>query len=329
MIFLGLATAATVAAAIAGARLPAQRRFVIHSVFGHDPGDLAALHAALAPELSYFWLHDFSALCEGFNLLRNDVAYCAAPPPDSTACRICVYGARRQAWLDSLATLFRRIAFHVVAPGRAALDLFLAHTALPYLTARVHENASLAPGEALPAPTDRPLNIAFVGFAMPQKGWAAYQRLVRACAGRAAYRFHHFAIPPAHVAMTGLTSVAVAVSPADRMAMVRALRDAAIDLVLVLSPWPETFSYVTHEAFAAGADVVAFADSGNVADAIRRHGRGVVLDDEAALVRFFAEGHALDYARQRAGMPIEASRLVLGGTTATLDPLVSAARRAA
>ncbi len=321
---LGLATAATIAAAISTAPLPAARRLVVHSVFGHDPDELAALHATLAPEHSYFWLHDFSALCEGFNLLRNDLAYCAAPAPDSTACRICVYGARRAAWLAALDGLFRRIPFHVVAPGRAALDLFLARTALPYLTARVHENAALAPGDTLPARPGLPVNLAFVGFAMPQKGWPAFQRLVRACAGRPAYRFHHFAIPPAHVPMAGLESTAVAVSPANRMAMVDALRARDIDLVLVLSPWPETFSYVVHEAFAAGADVVALADSGNVADAVRRHRRGVVLADEAALLRFFADGHAIDYARQRAAQPIAAPRLVPGGTTATLDPGLAA-----
>jgi len=41
--------------------------------------------------------------------------------------------------------------------------------------------------------------------------------------------------------------------------MVAALAEHAIDLVVLLSPWPETFSYVMHEALAAGADVVALA----------------------------------------------------------------------
>jgi len=46
----------------------------------------------------------------------------------------------------------------------------------------------------------------------------------------------------------------------------------------------------------------------------------VVLRDEAAFLRFFEEGWALDYARQRAATPIDAPRLVPAGTTATLDP---------
>jgi hypothetical protein len=90
--------------------------------------------------------------------------------------------------------------------------------------------------------------------------------------------------------------------------------------VLVLSPWPETFSYVTFEAFAAGADVVALADSGNVVDAIRGHDRGVVLRDDRALLRFFTEFAAVRYvvAQRRAGRRTGTMRLC--GTTATYDP---------
>jgi hypothetical protein len=93
-----------------------------------------------------------------------------------------------------------------------------------------------------------------------------------------------------------------------------------VDLVAVLSPWPETFSFVLHEALAAGADVVALEDGGNVAAAVRRHGRGVVLRDGAAFLRFFEEGWALDYVRQLAAVPRQGARLVLTGTSATLDP---------
>jgi len=319
--FLGLATAVSVQAALRRppAAMLATRLFVVHSVFGHAVPVLAGLAAALRPAHSFFWLHDYAALCEGFNLLRNDIAYCHAPPPESTACLICVYGAARQAYLAALGRLFTAVPFHVLAPSRAALDLFLARSDLPCRSARVHENLVMAGETALPHRGEGPLNVAFVGYAMPQKGWGAFQRLLQRMAGRAECRFHHFAIPAAHVSMTALVNVPVRVAPDDRMAMVRALRAAEIDLVLVLSPWPETFSYVTYEAFAAGADVVALADSGNVADAIRRHGRGVVLADAEALLRFFDEGYALDYTARRAAGGTGIGNLLFTGTTATVD----------
>lgn len=320
--FLGLSSESELLAALHGAdkRHPLHRLLVVHSVFGHRPAMLAELADALRPAHSFFWLHDYGALCEGFNLLRNDVAYCHAPPPDSAACRICVYGAGRATWLDRLGILFRAVPFHVLAPSRAALDLFLARSDLAFRSARVHENLTLTPGETLPHPgPSAPVRVAFAGYAMPQKGWPAFRALVERCAGSRAYRFHHFAIPAAHIPMAGVRNIAVEVTPDDRFAMARALRAAAIDLVLVLSPWPETFSFVVHEAFAAGADVVALADSGNVADAVRRHARGVVLADEAALLRFFEQGYAVSYVRRRAASGASTTGLDLGGTTATVD----------
>ena len=318
--FLGLAPERVVEAALRAPFLPGHRIFIVHSVLGHRVAALARVAAVFGPAHSVFWLHDYSALCEGFNLLRNDIAYCHAPPPDSTGCRICVYGAERSSYLAAMHGLFTEVPFNVVAPSRVALDLFLARTALPFRSARVHENAVLVAGDAIRAPSSGPPRVGFAGFAIPPKGWPAFQRLLQRQAGYATYRFLHFALAANRVPMTGLEKVDVEVRPGDRFAMVRALRAAEVELVAVLSPWPETFSFVVHEAIAAGADVIALADSGNVAAAVRRHRCGVVLRDEAAFLRFFEEGWALDYARQREAAARAAPRLVPAGTTATLAP---------
>ncbi|MCC6720480.1 MAG: hypothetical protein IT555_21615 [Acetobacteraceae bacterium] len=320
-VFLGLAPESMVEAALRAPFLPPRRLLIVHSLLGHRATALARLAAVLGAVESFFWLHDYAALCEGFNLLRNDIAHCHAPPPDSTACRICVYGAERHAYLAAMASLFAALRFHVLAPSRVALDLFLARTALPFRTARVHDNLVMLPGEALPPePPTGPPRIAFAGFAIPPKGWPPFQRLLQRQAGHATYRFLHFAVKSNQVKMTGLEKIDVEVRPRDRFAMVTALRAAAVDLVAVLSPWPETFSFVAHEAFAAGADVIALEDGGNVAAAVRRYRRGVVLRDADAVLRFFEEGWALDYVRQQAAEPRELPRLLLTGTTATLDP---------
>ena len=69
--------------------------------------------------------------------------------------------------------------------------------------------------------------------------------------------------------------------------MTDALSEAGVDLVLVLSPWPETFCIVASEALAAGADVLTLECSGNVANLVRQTGRGRVFaaaDDVAAFL---------------------------------------------
>ena len=319
-VFLGLAPESLVEAVLGEGVVPAHRVLIVHSALGHRAAGLERLAGVLRPAHAVFWLHDYAALCEGFNLLRNDVAYCGAPPVGSTACRICVYGAERAAYLAAMGRLFAAVGFHVLAPSRVALDLFLARTALPFRTARVHDNLVMAAGELVAGPEGGVPRVAFAGFAIPPKGWPVFQALLQRQAGHSGYRFFHFAVASNRVAMTGLEKVDVAVRPGDRFAMVEALRAHSIDLVAVLSPWPETFSFVVHEAFAAGADVVALADGGNVAAAVRRYGRGVVLREASDVVRFFEEGWALDYARQLAAAGRETGRLVLTGTSATVDP---------
>ena len=69
--------------------------------------------------------------------------------------------------------------------------------------------------------------------------------------------------------------------------MIQALAAGEVDLVLHWANWPETFSFSTCEAMASGAYVVTRSESGNVAELVRSTGRGVVLDDDEELMRFF------------------------------------------
>jgi hypothetical protein len=110
----------------------------------------------------------------------------------------------------------------------------------------------------------------------------------------------------------------VAVTPDNPSAMIDALTDHDIDLVVVASPWPETFSFVTYEAMAAGADVIALADGGNVPVAVIKHRRGMVLRDEAALIAAFVNGQIAAYGQQMRLAGRGRHRLIMDGTTVTV-----------
>jgi glycosyltransferase involved in cell wall biosynthesis len=335
--FLGLIVDTELAAALASlvtsaldtasaeqqAALP--RALVVHSIFGHRIASLAALAAALRPQQSYFWLHDYASLCEGFNLLRNELSYCHAPPVGSMACRVCIHGDNRAAYLEAVHRLFVAVPFHVLAPSRATLEIWLLAGAMPWQTALVHANARLGAPRPIPPRGMRgsaadPVRVAFAGYPMSHKGWPAFLELLHATRGMVGYRFHHFAAAETLPALDGLVSVAANVTVTDRQAMSRALERHEIDLLLVLSPWPETFSYVAHEGLAAGADLVALDVGGNVPDIIRGEDRGVVLADAAALLAYFTSGAAVASVRAREAAGRFGCDLVGSGGTATLDP---------
>ncbi len=299
----------------------AHRLLVVHSLFGHRCSDVSGLSRALRPARNIFWLHDYGTLCAGYNLLRNDVAFCGAPAETSMGCRICVYGEGRAAYRGTVAALFEAVSFDVLCPSEAAARIWRDGAgALPWRSLRVHPNALVRPAairEAQPGP----VRIAFIGYPIPAKGWMLFIELFRRARGRPEFVFYHFATPEALRPMPGLTGVPVRVDRHDRLAMARAVAAADIDFVAMLAPWPETFSYVTREAFAGGADVVALAQSGAVAEAVRELNRGVVLASAADVLRFFLDGHAAAYAMRQRAEGRQDGVFLACGTTASFDPI--------
>jgi glycosyltransferase involved in cell wall biosynthesis len=326
--YCGLTTYADLARVLAelASVMPSVRRFVVHCLLGHQTDPLIALHAALGPAAAVFWVNDYEAVCVGYNLLRNDVAFCGGPPPGSMACRVCVYGEDRDEHLAQVGRLFAAIPFHVVAPSEAALAVWHAAARLPHASAQVHEYARVRPGaarygllSASPRGTpDNPVRVGFVGYAMPNKGWPAFAQVADALGGHEGYRLFHFTALAVDPPLPGVETVLAKVSADARGAMKDALAAASIDLALVLSPWPETFCLVAYEAIAAGADVVTLAGSGNVADMVLARGRGLVMPDTAAIVDFFTSEAAIAYVRLCGEQGSEMGRLESRGMTATL-----------
>lgn len=328
--YIGMTSYADLAAALTGLRphLPEFRRLVLHCLLGHQPGRIPALHAALAPAASVFWANDYEAVCPGYNLLRNGVEFCGAPPPDSMACRVCVHGPARAGHLQQMAALFAAVPMHVVAPSEAALHVWQAGARLPHASAQVHEYAALVPppclARDLPLPdgpdAERqvPLRVAFAGMPLVQKGWHGFAALAARLHGMPGCHLFHFTAELPDQVPPGVEVVPVRVSAGQRGAMTEALRAHGINLVLVLSPWPETFCLVAYEALAAGADLIALEDGGNVPNLVLRTGRGVVAADIEAVTDFFLSGAAARYAALAAAGPRPGGRLVSRGMTATL-----------
>jgi hypothetical protein len=321
--FTGVTTYAEIAGTLAA--LPPQdgeqRMFLLHCALGHQVDGMLAVQRALASTRNVFWAHDYSSICVGYTLLRNDAAYCGAPPLDSMSCRICVYGERRAAHLAQIGRLFETIAFHVVAPSQAALDIWLQRAGLPHLSARVHAHCELVPsGPPHPERSQEgPVRVAFIGYARTHNGWPLLLDLLGRTRMLGAYHFVHLGAADTVAIEAGTEHHLVETSPGNPDAMLTAVRTHAIDLVLVLSTWPETFSYVTFEALAGGADVVCLRDSGNIADTVLRQGRGVVAADEKSLNDFFVSLRAVEYVQlcREQGTPL--AQLARHGTTATID----------
>ena len=331
-IYLGAATGTELLEALTALApdLPDVCRFVVHCLFGHSIPLLVALYDCLKASLdqappAVFWIHDYGTLCVGHNLLRNDAAFCDAPPPGSTACSICVYGGKRPAHLAAVQALFRSIPFHVAAPSAAALALWQRRAALPHRSAVVAPvlrtdltatRRRLAGAPEHGSPANR-ICLAFAGHPVPQKGWDAFMQIATELRRSGAYRLLHFS-SCGDPGLPGVGHVPVRVTSATPDSMTAAMIAAEVDLVLVLSPWPETFCIVASEALAAGADILTLECSGNVANLVRQTGRGKVFAEVDDVAAYLASTDAILDIRRRDAAGAEVGQVRLLGATAAL-----------
>jgi hypothetical protein len=286
---LGQFSVLDVSAALSARRGRGRLTFAIHSLLGHEAGETLDLLSAAGARRGLFWVHDFTGLCAGYHLMRDEAQDCGAPSAGSAACRICLFGPGRDLHLSAHRRLFEALDLTLVAPSQAALDTWSAAPDAPVPAAMwVHPHARLVPTGRFAEAGEGPLTVAFLGMPSAYKGWPVFTDLAHRLRDDPRYRF------------VRLGSAAAPGSPADHIdvsvtadnphAMRLALETAGVDVAVLWSLCRETFSFAAYEAAAAGAAILTGPDSGNVAAFTRAGGHGLVLPDEATLFAQFESG---------------------------------------
>lgn len=246
---------------------------VIHHLMGHSVYCIVSLIDAARAKTIRFWAHDFFATCTNYLLLRNDHTFCGAPSVSSGACLICCYGSDRPAHLDQIRYLFRFCDVEVVAPSRSALNNWLSYNkSLPVASQKVSPLASIIENGEQPnkisADSGKKLKIAHLGARDYHKGWPAFQTIALALKGDSRYKFVQLGASGKFPRLQAIDLIEVKVVPDNRTAMIDAIKENEIDIVIIWSPWPETFNYIVHEAITAGSYIITNKSLGNVIPAI-------------------------------------------------------------
>jgi len=266
--------------------------WTVHHLMGHAPETVGRLVQESRAQERLLWAHDFFAACPSYTLLRNDVAYCGGPAPDSGACRVCAYGSQRRAHMARMRTFVETVRPTLVTPSDAAADLWQRATGVMRIRAEVLAPATIVFSERprMGAPRAR-LRVAFVGSLVFHKGWQTYLRLADGFRHDERYEFFQLGSSAGGVPAF-VRHVPVQVTASSRDAMVHALAQNDIDVVISWSVWPETFCFTAHEAMASGAFLVARREQGHVPVAAQQYApfasRG--LESEEELHDFFHTG---------------------------------------
>jgi len=297
---IGTTTMGTLTEAIASLVAAGQQvRLVVHHLLGHSPESITQLARTAQVREVPFWLHDFFTLCPSYTLQRNNLAFCGAPPTESNACQLCVYGQAREGHLQRIEALFKSLPIVAVSPSQVTADFWKSKSKLPLAGFAVVPHVVLdTRPKALPDPVDQsaPITIGFLGGAVPHKGWPAFSEIMFRHSGTGR-RFVVFSDKRPGLGEDEWHFVHVTTDEPDAMA--QAVAKAKVDFVLHWASWPETFSFTTFEALTGGAWVLTNPVSGNVQATVQRTGYGAVLDDLADLDRLFADEELEKLAARR------------------------------
>lgn len=231
-------------------------------------------------------VHDFSLFCPRPHLLEQPQLRFCGYSRDGERCGRCLVRdwpvptgfqeARRELARDLLLA-----AAAVVYPSdflrRRHLELF---PGLPPERQRVIEPSTEAPRP----PVERPVrHVAYIGSVQPHKGALVFEEVVRRLPAEAAPDLRWSAYgggdPDLLLRLRRLPRMKVR-GYYRAGSLVERLKRDEVDLALLLSVVPESYSLALSECFAAGVPVVAF-DHGAIAERVRRHGGGLLVEPEA------------------------------------------------
>lgn len=254
----------------------------------------------------FFWLHDYFSLCPSYNLLRNDREFCGAPDITSNACEICKFHNNRLDQQNSFNELFELFDIKVVAPSVFTYELWKRKFPKKDISGMVKPLTILNWQQTQPGNVySGKLKVGFIGYPFKFKGWSEWIQLIGNLEGNKDLEFFHFSNTNFYEGRYRI--VPTKVHKDNRNAMVENLRQNGIDVAVLWSLVPETFSFVLHEALAAGCYILTNPKSGNIQDYILHNpDRGMVLPDLDSLIEIFRSGQiirkVLDY--QRYGRPM-------------------------
>ena len=263
---------------------------LIHSLLGISPEDIQQIVTRTSIQTVVYWMHDYSALCSSYQLLRNKVSFCGAPPLGSRQCDYCFYGTSRQGNIDSISRVLDLPQTQLAFPSQAALDAWREGRKASPLSQNqkvsVVNHISLVESSSVHRDfsTRRP-SIAFLGHPAFAKGWDAFSALVRDPDLFTMFEWYHLGATKTDLSNDiEFIYASIANSPA---AMIDIVKDNLIDFALIWPEWPETFCLTAYEAVIGGANIITNSNSGNVARFAQSHPYGHVINGGISELRDF------------------------------------------
>ncbi|MBW7475545.1 hypothetical protein K0T92_12360 [Paenibacillus oenotherae] len=286
-----------------------------HHLLNWQISDYTALYSGVQQKhtfLHILYMHDFFTLCSSYHMQfepktaisrmqlserRSCIADIAASPCGvAPICLGCRHSVQLSEWRQAIQAVLAQ-ADHIVVPSNIVKETVAAvyGDMVHKLTIKGHLNFTEQSIIHKPKPVQRKIRLAYLGYKMDNKGWQLWESLYKDKELGQLYEFHHVGSQENysdHVVMHSYSFI-----EDGKMAAPDLLAKHDIDLVLLWSIVPESYSYTLQESIAAGVPVLTSPLSGNIAATIHAHPElGKVLQSEEQLRAFlFDAGEVLCY----------------------------------
>lgn len=249
--------------------------------------DLTSLKNILSytPEI-IFYVHDYYSCCEQQNLMKNDECYCGDGGLHEKKCKDCKYfktaESKKKATKQFFAA-FERLT--VIAPSETAANIWKQGypeysncvKIIEHLTVNLKQRDN---NETSRVKIQRDvLNVAFVGQGIKSKGWDIWSEALKELPEdvQAKYNFYHLGFAPKEYPYIRHMRVSIADDGPD--AMIDALNKYEIDVAVLLSVVPETYSYTFFEALQSDCLIISTIKSGNIKNLVLKYQNGILIND--------------------------------------------------
>ena len=240
-----------------------------------------------------FYLHDYYTICLQFNLLKDNDVYCGKGAVSQKKCAECKYYLKSKEHYAKIKKFLNEYGnrMHFIAPSKAAKEIWSSAFPDYEASATVIYHQSLLESYCENCeiiPDEEPIKIAYVGSKRINKGWKQWENAIRKSYELGCNeKYYHFGSTNDKIQY--VEKIPVFFTSDNINAMVNALRVNNIDVVVLWSIWPETYSYTYYESTAANTFIITNKYSGNIAAMVLERNNGVVLDSEAEFIELICD----------------------------------------
>lgn len=263
------------------------KHIIIHHLKNIDVHSLDYITSSIHGKI-IFYIHDYYTMCPNRfgNLLDENNILCQKVKDENVNCRNC---NKYNRVVEEYFWFFKRIKDRVVfiAPSDACKQLWTSVYREYSSQTRViyHQTFSLIASDTSGIKVkNRPIKVAYVGKQIVEKGWDDFKLLVSELGETTDYEL--YACGDDQERLPGVENIKVSFHEGLN-SMIEALKSKEIDIVLLLSICPETYSYTYYESYCANTYILAYPCAGNIARQITKNRNGKLINSSLDLVNYF------------------------------------------